>query len=73
MARGWIDIKKHSLTAGETVYDVIIYTSLKHYPYTGKSQAKLRAKEVRKLIQDEDLVPTRLSERLYGRLMKTEE
>lgn len=73
MARGWIDIKKHSLRAGETAYDVIIYTSLKHYPYAGKSQVKLQGKEVKKLIQEEDLVPTRLSERLHERLTKTEE
>lgn len=64
-----IDIKKHTVTEGETTYDVRIYTDLSKLPHKFIQRVKLTKEEVLKLIEEFNLHPTLLSVTIYRKIL----
>ena len=68
-----IDIKKHTVTEGKTIYDVRIYTELNKLPHKFIQVVKLTKDEVLKVIDTYKLSPTVLSQRIYNNLFGIKE
>ncbi|MFR1820748.1 MAG: hypothetical protein ACLSXK_05535 [Lactococcus petauri] len=68
-----IDIKKHTVTEGKTMYDVRIYTELNKLPHKFIQVVKLTKEEVLKFIDTYKLSPTVLSQRIYNNLLGIKE
>lgn len=68
-----IDIKKHTVTEGETTYDVRIYTDLNNLPHKFIQRVKLTKEEVLKLIEEFNLHPTLLSVTIHRKILGVRE
>ena len=62
---GLIDIKKHFATSNCPIYDVVLYSNFKDYPYAGVLYSKIKYHDVMLLLEQGNFKPTPLSEVLF--------